>query len=298
MNQRQIEAFKTVMVTGSATKAADIMCITQPAVSRLIADLEYNINFKLFYRKPNRLIPTPEAKLLFLEVQRAFIGMDVIRRSAEGIAQKQKGRIRIAALSFCIDSFLPKLIAAYLEKYPDVAIEILAAGRTSFVDLIDSQQFDLGLAYLPTHKSSCSVRPFVENQAVCVLPKTHRLCEKKTIAAEDLEEENFIALSQSSNSFRMPIDEVFDKASVRRKISVETGTQLAICNIVAAGAGLSIVDPLVANSMAKNVAIRPFKPIITWTLAMLLPPVERISLVTQSFSDQVYKYFQKNDQVI
>ena len=64
MNFRQIEAFRAVMVTGSATAAAKLLFITQPAISRLIADLEFATKLKLFVRKPNRLEATPEAQAL------------------------------------------------------------------------------------------------------------------------------------------------------------------------------------------------------------------------------------------
>lgn len=291
MNLRQIEAFKAVMITGSATKAAESMYITQPAVSRLLADLEHSIDFKLFIRKPNRLMPTPEAKLLFQQVDRAFIGLDAIKRTAEGIAQKQTGHLRIVAMEFIIDSFLPKLIADFLKKYPHIAIELETAGRNTVVELIESHQFDLGLAglaHLPSRRSSLFYRVLKNHHAVCILPKLHRLSEKNEINANDLRGERFIALSTSS-PFRMYIDEVFEKAGIKREICIETRTQLAICNMVASGAGLSIVDPLIANSMRNQIVTRSFTPMISWNLALLAPPFKNMSLVAQSFSDWVYK---------
>ena len=292
MNQRQIEAFKTIMVTGSATRAADIMCITQPAVSRLSADLESTIEFKLFVRKPNRLIPTPEARLLFREVKRAFIGLDMIKQSAQGIAQKQKGRLRIAAISVCIDSFLPRLIAGYLKEYPDVAIELVAAGRNTLVELVNSGQFDLGLATLPPHDTAHDIKPFVMNQAVCILPPQHDLAQHKIIHAKDLAGKSFISLPLKS-PYRTTIDELFDKAGIVRKISVETDTQQTICDLVASGAGVSVVDPLVADSSSDRITIRPFRPEISWPLGILTAPAETMSLVARGFRDWIYQSFEQ-----
>src|SRR5690625_7672400 len=76
MKQRQVEAFRAVMQFGSITAAAQALGVTQPAVSRLIADLEYAISFLLFERRGARLLPTREAIELYGEVERMYYGLD------------------------------------------------------------------------------------------------------------------------------------------------------------------------------------------------------------------------------
>ena len=76
MKHRQLEAFRNVMQTGTTAKAADLMCVSQPAVSRLISELEIYLNFSLFDRNKGRLVPTPEALKFFNGVERFFIGID------------------------------------------------------------------------------------------------------------------------------------------------------------------------------------------------------------------------------
>ena len=73
MNYRQIEAFHAVMITESMTLAGKMLFISQPAVSRLIIELEDEIGFKLFERKKNKLFPSAEGRLLFEEVEKSFI---------------------------------------------------------------------------------------------------------------------------------------------------------------------------------------------------------------------------------
>ena len=86
LNTRQIEAFRAVMLTGSMTIAAEFLRVTQPAVSRLVKDLEKHLKFRLFRRQGNRLIPTHEATILFAEVDRFYVGLDRIAKIEIGRA--------------------------------------------------------------------------------------------------------------------------------------------------------------------------------------------------------------------
>lgn len=76
LNPRQLEAFRLVMQRGSVTGAAAELRISQPAVSRFIRDLEVRSGITLFERTGNHLIPTPEAHLLLVEVERYAFGID------------------------------------------------------------------------------------------------------------------------------------------------------------------------------------------------------------------------------
>ena len=75
---REVEVFRSVMSAGSASKAATLMGVTQPAVSQSIKRLEQAAGFALFHRLRGRLHPTPEAVALLVEVERAFVGLSSI----------------------------------------------------------------------------------------------------------------------------------------------------------------------------------------------------------------------------
>src|SRR3546814_18341 len=92
MNLRQLEAFRAVMVTRSITQAAQSMHLSQPAVSKLIADLEYAIGFKLFVRtKGSALTVTPEAEYFYHEVERSFIGVRSEERRVGKASCRERG---------------------------------------------------------------------------------------------------------------------------------------------------------------------------------------------------------------
>ena len=98
------------MKTGSMKLAGKLLFITQPAVSRLIIELEQELGFKLFERKKNRLFRTDESQLFFEEVEKSFIGLSELKKSAESIKELKKGYLRIIAMPGVSNLMLPKVM--------------------------------------------------------------------------------------------------------------------------------------------------------------------------------------------
>src|SRR5687767_3438858 len=92
---RQIDAFRAVMLTGTATEAAQVLGVSQPAISRLVSDFEAELGFKLFDRVGRRVVPTAEAQILIEEVKRVLIGLDQIKETAEKISKFRYSRLRL-----------------------------------------------------------------------------------------------------------------------------------------------------------------------------------------------------------
>ncbi|MEX1058243.1 MAG: LysR family transcriptional regulator, partial [Natronospirillum sp.] len=85
MNLRHLEAFHAVMISGSTVRAAELMQVTQPAISRSVAELEAAVGFSLFDRIRGRLIPTSEGQMFFREVNESYKGLDRLRSTAASI---------------------------------------------------------------------------------------------------------------------------------------------------------------------------------------------------------------------
>ena len=92
MNVREIDAFQAVMVCGTASRAADVLGISQPAVSKAIQSLEASIGFALFERVKGRLLPTPEGQLFHREVEQSFAGLARLRSAATRFRVRRSAR--------------------------------------------------------------------------------------------------------------------------------------------------------------------------------------------------------------
>lgn len=282
MNLRQLEAFRAVMTSGSITHAAQTMHLSQPAVSKLIADLEHAIGFKLFVRtKGSALTVTPEAEFFLHEVERSFIGIDALKQAARDIRNLSTGNLHIASLPALSFSFMPRVIRDFRRKHPGVSIRLYTHASATVRQLLANQQFDIGLATRAHEIPNVSSRVFLRSVGACVLPPGHRLAAQEIIEPADLAGEPFISLMLGDQT-RRRIDRVFEDAGVERSLIVETQYAVTHCSLVARGVGCSIVNPATAiDFMTQGLVIRPFRPRIEFEYLLYTPsrrPLSQIAL--------------------
>jgi len=284
MNLRQLEAFRAVMMTGSVTNAALTLHLSQPAVSRLIAELERSVGFKLFERvKGSTPIATPEGAALFQEVERSFSGLQVVRQAALDIRNFRTGNLRIVCLPALANSFIPAVLKTFRRVNPAVRIQLQTRSSSTVRLWVAAQQFDLGLATPGSDVRGVEAELFMKSRGVCVLPEDHALAAKQKILPADLRDEPFISLAMEDPA-RAKIDQVFTDAAVTRNIVVETQFAMTICGLVAQGLGCAIVSSAsVARQLAPGCVVRPFEPAIEFQYMLYLPSHRPPSRIAESF---------------
>ena len=259
------------MDTGSFTAAAERMLVTQPAVSRLIRDLERAVGFALFERRHGRVIPTIEAHSLHEIVQRSFVGLDAIATGAREIRDFRIGSLRIAAMPAIALQFLPRVLTAFSQANAGLTVSLQIRNSAKVAEWVGAQQADLGISadhapVLGTDRATLCSGPLV-----AVVPRGHRLAGASSVDPADLAGEPLIALS-AELPVRQRIEDAFAAAGVPLTIRIEVQLATAICEFVRAGAGLGLVDPISAHEHGhRGLATIPFRPEIPFVYARLLP---------------------------
>src|SRR3954452_16217265 len=144
MNLRQIEAFRTVMLAGSVTAAAGLLRLTQPTISKLIAQLERQIKLKLFDRVNGRLVPRQEAHSLLQDVDKVLTALEEVGRSARHLARASTGHVRVAAHPSMGAGFLPKAVAAFIADRPDIKVTLHVRESSYVKEWVAGQTADIG----------------------------------------------------------------------------------------------------------------------------------------------------------
>ncbi|MDQ1079093.1 LysR substrate-binding domain-containing protein [Pseudoroseomonas cervicalis] len=283
MNHRQLEIFNAVMISGSASRAAELLQVTQPAVSRAIADLEAAIGFSLFDRVRNRLVPTPEGQLFFSDVRSSFIGLDRLRTSAARIRDFGSGTIRIASLAAYGNTVLPRAIRIFRDKHPDIAITFQIAMSAQVRELVVNGNFSIGLAADEVDLAGVEHRIFSSGRACCVMPPGHPLAAKPVIRPADLDGMPFIALSAEDRA-RARFNAVLDAAGSRPKIVVETPFAATVCALALEGIGIGLAQAVAAEGFAeRGLVMRPFEPEVYFKTYLLFRPDTQKSMLVKDF---------------
>lgn len=289
MNARQLETFRVVMRSGSVTRAAEIMRVSQPAVSQLIKTLEMHCGFPLFNRQQGRIFPTPEAEILLAEVERMFVGIDRIAQIAAGLKNRAWGMLTIAVFPAMASRFLPKVVTEYCHGRPEVQISVESRRSRTLIDSVAADKVDMGIGLLPGDHPEVVSEQIYSLAGVCALPLGHPLANTKTINARDLANQRFISLGREDRS-RFGVDKVFDDLGIPRQIQIETEQSEAACAFVANGAGVSIVDPFsVYEFDDREISVRPFEPSVEFNLWALFPAGRG----RKRLADDFLSFFQK-----
>lgn len=283
-NLRQLEAFRAVMRSGSVTEAGKLLRLTQPTISKLIAQLERSAGLKLFVRANGRLIPRPEAETLLHQVDKVFVAVEELGRNTKRLANGHSGHLRLVAFPPLALRFLPQAISTFRQRHPDVRITLNVRGSSYIPDWIASQQADLGFTSFTSAVAGISVTSLMSGPAVCVLPQDHPLAAKRVIGPADFEGQDYVGLGREA-PFSHLLDRTFGDAGVKRRIAVEAGYSCMACALVAGGQGLSIIDPWSAydQHQAGGVALRRFAPEVRCEAKAAYSSQSGLSLLAQAF---------------
>jgi DNA-binding transcriptional LysR family regulator len=278
-----MRAFRAILQQGSVTAAARTLGLTQPAASRLLAQLEQDLGFELFHRDRGRRVPTADGLMLYDVVARALDNVDRVQDLARDISDFRVGRLRLVAPPSFLEAVLPDVIAAFLDQYPRVHLSIDSHGVETTKSMIASRAVDAGFVKLPLNRDDLDARTVLVSETACVLPSDHPLAEREEVTAQDLKNTPLVLLGQGRR-FRSQVEAAFAEAGVAPRIRVETHTVASSCALAARGVGVAIVNERLAQAYVRDrTVLRPFRPRILHEYAFVVSNSVRPSRLAEAF---------------
>lgn len=297
LNLRQVEAFRAVFLTGSMTAAGDLMGISQPAVSRLIRDLEAELRLRLFERASGRVTATPDAVALFREVERSFHGLDRIARAAADLRGRRQGALRVAASLAPSFFCLPAVIRDFHAAWPGVGLSLRTCSSPEVLDLVGLEQWDMGVAVVAADAPGVVLQPLPAHDALCVLPAGHRLAGCAVIGPTDLDGEPLLVISDYS-LLQQQVMACLEAAGVQPDIVFESSFSAALCPLIAEGMGIGVLDPLTARAYdGRGVVARPFRPSVAYELKAVFPATRPPGEREAAFTDLLRRHLESFREV-
>lgn len=280
---RQLEAFRATMLAGTVSGAAVLLGVSQPAVSRLIGRLEKELRLTLFDRSTGRLAPTAEAQILYDQVERTFVSVDKIREVAAAIGTAQAGHLYVSALPAIGLGFLPGVIEDFHHAHPQVTVTAEVNMSARVEEAVAAQHVDLGIGEFPFRRTGLETEVFCRAPEYLAVPTGHPLAERPHVKPGDLHAMPFIALTRDQVGRHM-LDRVFARAGVVRRIVAETQVNAVLCDMVARGIGVGLIDPFTAaDFVGRGIVAVPFRPRVEFRLGILYPTHRPLSRVARAF---------------
>jgi DNA-binding transcriptional LysR family regulator len=260
MNLKALKAFRLIVTDGSVSAAARAMNLSQPAVSRLVALLEDELKLTLFLRRGRRMILTEEGQAFLHEAGRILANLDEIPRIANEIRTSKTRRLRVVTMPRVALSLVCPAVAGFCRKFPDVHVSVDLRTRRDLEQWLVGKEYDVGFGGTPVTHAAVRGTSLVKVRLQVMLPRTHRLARKKEISVEDIAEERLISQFPGL-LLRQQIDEIFDSRGVKPVHRLTTSSSQIACQLVTAGAGITLIDKLSAETFdQRKIAMRPLVP--------------------------------------
>lgn len=280
---RELEVLQAMIATRKTVAAAQMLGISQPAVSRALAALEAHVGRPLFAREGGRLVPTADAFALEAEAQPVFAALE--RLAGWPGRTTLASVLRIATAATLAQFVLPPALARFRLQEPDVVANVEISTSSSVIAQVADRAADLGLVDVPV--PHVGVRGEVIREAVAhvVMPEDHPLAVRDLIGPRDLAEEPLIAAARRF-PVRFEADRAFADAGLTPRLVAEGATSTFIAELVRQRVGLALLNPfpLTLGGMHGLVA-RRFEPRIAYRTSLLFPAVGPVAPAARRFAD-------------
>lgn len=291
LRYRQLQAFHAIIELGTVTAAAEQLNISQPGISNLLSQLERQLGFKLFERLNGRLVPTPEAGLLHQEVDTVVRGLGHVTQAALDLQNKKVGQLQVASQHSISFGFVPRLIARFAKKRPDLKISFQSQYSGKVQEWVSAGLFEIGICELPIIDDTLNVYP-LHVETMLALHPDNPLARHETLTPDLLEGEPFVVMGPDHMTHRR-LREAFHNAGVPMNIRVHSHMFKNLLSFVGEGMGVAIVDRFgIEYAPGGDVIARPFRPRILMDMAIVTSRNRPLSQIGRDFLELLLRELQ------
>jgi DNA-binding transcriptional LysR family regulator len=244
MADRRLQVFHAVAKHLSFTKAAEVLFMTQPAVTFQIRQLEEHFNTRLFDRAHGRISLTP-AGAMTLEYAERILGLSgELDTRLKEISGQSGGPLLIGASTTIAEFLLPQILGEFKARYPAVVPRLFVANSEAVQDRVAERALDVGFIEGDSHLPSLVTDVCCDDELQVVCAPSHPLAKMKTVTPKSLTEHAYVSREPGSGT-REVIDHYLQKAGVppdTLQVVMELGSPETLKGLVATGLGFAIMS--------------------------------------------------------
>lgn len=287
MQIHQLVGFLTIVDTGSFTVAAEHLGITQSALSHAISNLEKELGVILLQRDRQGARPTEVGERMTGHIREIVSRLERIRSEARDTTGLLSGRVRIGSIPSATVDFLPRAMARFARKHPQIEVVMLeepSQGNGKLLEWLNNHTIDLALIEFPLQGHQ--TLPLLDDEMCAVLPADSPLAQKTEVTAHDLLPLPFVLSKYSSEHL---IQEAFQPAGGMPTIRFEVQDLGTLISLVREGLGISVVPRLALPKPPEGIELRSVSPQIKRQIGLLLRSLDGVSPAVNAFIQTLQK---------
>jgi DNA-binding transcriptional LysR family regulator len=237
MELHHLTTFEAVVTHGSFTRAAEALCLTQPAVTRQIAALETELKTRLFDRL-GRAVQLTSAGEALHRYSEAILRMErEARQAVADVGTGEAGRLTVGASNTLATYVLPGLLRCFRQQYPRVEIAVHTGISAQVLEMVRANEVDIGLVTAEVSDPLLTT----------VVPSGHPLAGRTEVGAAELAD-NPLILMESGTNLRTYVDRLLSAAGVQEQVTMELDNVEAIKRMIEAGLGISLLPEVAVRA--------------------------------------------------
>ncbi|HZY19622.1 MAG TPA: LysR substrate-binding domain-containing protein [Ramlibacter sp.] len=275
LNLRQIEVFRAIMLAGSVSGAGRMLHVSQPAISRMLALTEDRLGFKLFERQRTRLLPTPEARRLFAEVEGLYRGVERVNDLARNLARSGAGSLRIATSASYGERLVPMALQGLVQRHPGLHLSCRNVTYDELAARFLTGEADVAITMQAPDHPNLKATELGRDPLVCLLPATHPLALRTVVRPQDLREVSWTGYPTAAPLGRVLVDWMGEALAASAAIEVHSPVTAIAFAQHALGAALVVQWSLPAV-LPPGMVLRPLEPAASvgvWAVTSRLEPM-------------------------
>jgi len=287
-NLPDLRAFVAVAKLGSFSAAAEELHLSQPALSRRIEKLESALGVRLFHRTTRKVDMTTVGREFSYRANELLISLEQSLMGIRDVATHISGEVTVACIPSAVRYFLPGILKAYHERYPQILIRIIDQGANEVLTTLLRNEADFGLNYIGTQEPELEFEPILKEPFVVACRTEHPLARKKKVTWSDLAAYDYMSVTKDSGN-RFLLDLALTHNPTRPRWYCEAQHVSTLVSLVEAGMGIAAVPRLAMPPDGHPILISvPLeKPVITRTVGLVRRRGRALSPAAHEFYNQL-----------
>lgn len=244
---KQLRYFVAVQQHLHFGNAAEEVCVSQPALSMQIRDLEKELGLSLVERNARSIRLTPSGEEIAKRASHILRQMQDLKDYAEHASLPLSGKIRLGIIPSLAPYILPRLLPALTEQYPDLQLELRETLTASLVSELKHGSLDAILAALPIEEPDLEEEPIFEDHFLLAVSSSRKIDERKRMGATDLRGENLLLLEEG-HCLRDQTLSFCGSISQNQSANLGATSIATVLHMVAAGYGVTVLPEICADT--------------------------------------------------